>query len=73
MTLALPPDTDTPGYANENKNKPIETLLISETAKLFSPEEVGRKILQDSLVTLKYDQFFIFYHVYTFNILIYNI
>lgn len=50
MTLALPPDTDTPGYANESKDKPLETLLISETAKLFTPEEVGRKILQDTLV-----------------------
>lgn len=50
MTLALPPDTDTPGYANENKSKPLETKLISETAKLFTPEEVGNKILQDTLV-----------------------
>ncbi|XP_015366557.1 PREDICTED: 3-ketodihydrosphingosine reductase [Diuraphis noxia] len=49
VTLALPPDTDTPGYANESKDKPIETLLISATAKLFTPEEVGRKILQDTL------------------------
>ncbi|XP_026817902.1 3-ketodihydrosphingosine reductase [Rhopalosiphum maidis] len=49
VTLALPPDTDTPGYANESKNKPLETLLISETAKLFTPEEVGNKILQDAL------------------------
>jgi len=53
VTLALPPDTDTPGYANENKNKPLETLLISETAKLFTPKEVGSKILQDALVILK--------------------
>ncbi|XP_025205163.1 3-ketodihydrosphingosine reductase isoform X2 [Melanaphis sacchari] len=49
VTLALPPDTDTPGYTNESKNKPLETLLISETAKLFTPEEVGNKILQDAL------------------------
>lgn len=50
VTLALPPDTDTPGYANENKNKPLETMLISETAKLFKPEKVATKILQDALV-----------------------
>lgn len=50
MTLALPPDTDTPGYTNENKSKPLETMLISETAKLFKPEEVGNRILQDTLV-----------------------
>ncbi|XP_016663454.1 3-ketodihydrosphingosine reductase isoform X2 [Acyrthosiphon pisum] len=49
VTLALPPDTDTPGYANESKDKPLETLLISETANLFTPEEVGRQILQDTL------------------------
>jgi len=53
VILALPPDTDTPGYANENKDKPLETLLISETAKLFTPEEVGGKILQDAMVILK--------------------
>jgi len=51
--LALPPDTDTPGYANENKDKPLETLLISETTKLFTPEEVGDKILKDALVILR--------------------
>lgn len=50
ITLALPPDTDTPGFLNENKSKPLETLLISETTKLFTPEEVGSKILQDALV-----------------------
>jgi len=50
----LPPDTNTPGYANENKNKPLETMLISNTAKLSTPEDVGRKILQDALVILKF-------------------
>jgi len=59
VTLALPPDTDTPGYANESKDKPLETLLISETAKLFTPEEVGRQILQDTLVILKQQYFMI--------------
>jgi len=49
VTLALPPDTNTPGYANENKNKPLETMLISNTAKLSTPEDVGKKILQDAL------------------------
>lgn len=50
MTLALPPDTDTPGYSEELKGKPIETMLISETAKLFTPDDVGNKILHDALV-----------------------
>lgn len=53
VTLALPPDTDTPGYANENKSKPLETKLISETANLLTPEDVGNKILQDTLVIFK--------------------
>jgi 3-dehydrosphinganine reductase len=52
VTLALPPDTDTPGFANENKTKPLETSMISQTAKLYRPEEVGKKILQDALVIL---------------------
>lgn len=50
VTLALPPDTDTPGFTNENKSKPLETMLISEAAKLFTPEEVGSRILHDTLV-----------------------
>lgn len=52
--MALPPDTDTPGYENENKNKPVETMLISETAKLFTPEEVGSKIFLDALVIFQF-------------------
>lgn len=71
MTLALPPDTDTPGYANELKNKPLETLLISETAKLFTPEEVGIKILHDALVILK--QFYFSTSINTFYLNFLNV
>lgn len=56
----MPPDTDTPGYAEELIGKPLETLLISKTADLYSPEEVGNKILQDALVILKLLNFFYF-------------
>lgn len=38
IVLAYPPDTDTPGYKKENKGKPTETHLISETAGLYQPE-----------------------------------
>jgi 3-dehydrosphinganine reductase len=40
VSVAYPPDTDTPGFAEENVHKPEETRLISETAGLFKPEKV---------------------------------
>lgn len=49
VTLALPADTDTPGFANEEKSKPIETKLISGSGGLAKPEDVARRILIDSL------------------------
>ncbi len=48
--MSFPPDTDTPGFAEENKDKPEETRLISEAAGLFSPETVAKTLLNDSLV-----------------------
>ena len=50
VSLAFPPDTDTPGYEEEMKSKPKETRLLSETAGLFQPEYVARSIIEDSLV-----------------------
>jgi 3-dehydrosphinganine reductase len=50
VTLALPPDTDTPGFENENKTKPEETHLISQTGGLLAPDTVAEKLLQDALV-----------------------
>lgn len=50
ITLALPPDTDTPGFENENLTKLEETKLICESAGLFKPEAVAKAILKDSLV-----------------------
>ncbi|XP_031779959.1 3-ketodihydrosphingosine reductase [Nasonia vitripennis] len=49
VTLSLPPDTDTPGFAEEEKSKPLETKLISESAALVQPEEVAEKLLKDTL------------------------
>lgn len=50
VTVSLPPDTDTPGYITENQGKPKETFVISEAAKLYQPEEVAIKLLDDALV-----------------------
>ncbi|GBP85413.1 hypothetical protein EVAR_60254_1 [Eumeta japonica] len=49
LTLAFPPDTDTPGFKTEELTKPEETKLISASGGLHSAEEVGRKIVQDAL------------------------
>ncbi|XP_064640783.1 3-ketodihydrosphingosine reductase-like [Lineus longissimus] len=48
VTLSFPPDTDTPGLAMENKSKPRETRLISETAGLVQPEVVAKAMVEDS-------------------------
>ncbi|CAF0939541.1 unnamed protein product, partial [Adineta ricciae] len=45
VTVAYPPDTDTPGLAQENISKPIETQLINETSGMLSAEEVAQKII----------------------------
>lgn len=50
VTLALPPDTDTPGFAEEQKNKPQETRQISESAGLVAPEQVASQMVHDALV-----------------------
>lgn len=49
VTVGVPPDTDTPGLETENKTKPIETRLISETGGLFNPDDIARRMLDDTL------------------------
>lgn len=49
VTVAFPPDTDTPGLALENQNKPVETKLISETSGVYQPEQVARIIVRDAV------------------------
>jgi len=49
VTLSFPPDTDTPGYQEENKQKPRETTLISEAAGLFQPDKVASTLLHDAI------------------------
>ncbi len=41
VSVLYPPDTDTPGFENENKTKPKETAMLSEAAKLYTPEQVA--------------------------------
>ena len=50
MTLSFPPDTDTPGYAQENVGKPEETKLIAEATGLYQPEYVAKCIIDDAVV-----------------------
>lgn len=50
VTLALPADTDTPGFENEEKSKPKETKIISGSAGLAKPEDVAAQIIKDALV-----------------------
>jgi 3-dehydrosphinganine reductase len=45
--VLCPPDTDTPGFAEENKTKPEETKAISASAKLMSPDDVAAVLLND--------------------------
>ncbi|GFR48612.1 hypothetical protein Agub_g10523, partial [Astrephomene gubernaculifera] len=46
VSFAMPPDTDTPGFAEESKAKPPETKEISEAgATLFKPDKVAACIM----------------------------
>ncbi|XP_018420171.1 PREDICTED: 3-ketodihydrosphingosine reductase [Nanorana parkeri] len=49
VTVAYPPDTDTPGFAEENKSKPLETKLISESSSLCQPIQVAKVIVGDAI------------------------
>lgn len=45
VTLALPPDTDTPGYREEIKDMPPESRAVSADGGLFEADVVAKKIL----------------------------
>jgi len=47
VTMCMPPDTDTPGYEEEMKTKPLETKLISEAGGLVHPDAVAQKLYKD--------------------------
>ncbi len=49
VSILFPPDMDTPGFANENKTKPAETAIMSESVGLRTPEEVARTFVKGIL------------------------
>lgn len=50
VQICFPPDTDTEGYKAEMEaGKPEETHLISESAGLFQPDEVAKKMVLHSI------------------------
>lgn len=49
VTLCCPPDTDTPGLAEENRTKPAETRLVSAAGGLASADQVAARLLEDAL------------------------
>eukprot|EP00177_Eucheuma_denticulatum_P005712 GFKZ01010409.1.p1 GENE.GFKZ01010409.1~~GFKZ01010409.1.p1 ORF type:complete len:350 (+),score=49.49 GFKZ01010409.1:73-1122(+) len=44
VTVVYPPDTETPGLAEERHTMPAETIEISETGGLFSAQKVAEEI-----------------------------
>ncbi|MGQ9566511.1 MAG: SDR family oxidoreductase [Anaerolineae bacterium] len=46
VSVVYPPNTDTPGFAEENRTKPFETRYIEGTAGLMQPEEVAEVVLR---------------------------
>ena len=46
VSVLCPPDTDTPGFATENATKPAETMAISQTAKLMTPDAVAAALIK---------------------------
>jgi len=46
-SVAFPPDTDTPGFKEENICKPKETKEISASSGLFQPQEVAKKVIKE--------------------------
>ncbi|MFX1312931.1 MAG: SDR family oxidoreductase [Promethearchaeota archaeon] len=49
VSILFPVDTDTPGFAEENKLKPPECAIISESAKLMTSDEVADKFIKNIL------------------------
>jgi len=49
VSILFPADTDTPGFAEENKLKPEECKIISETGTLMSAEEVAEEFIKGVL------------------------
>jgi len=46
VSVLCPPDTDTPGFTEENKTKPPETKVISASGSLMKPAQVANALLR---------------------------
>lgn len=46
ISVLCPPDTDTPGYEEEEKTKPFETRALSGKVKLMTPHDVAEKYIK---------------------------
>lgn len=46
VSVLCPPDTDTPGFKEENKTKPPETIAVSATANIMKPEAVAKALVK---------------------------
>jgi len=46
FSILCPPDTDTPGFAMENKTKPVELKIMSKGGGFMTPDEVAVKLMQ---------------------------
>jgi len=46
VSVLCPPDTDTPGFVEENKTKPPETKAVSAAANILKPEAVAAALLK---------------------------
>jgi len=49
FSILYPPDTDTPGFEEEEKTKPEEAKIISEGGGLLTPEEVAEEFIEGIL------------------------
>lgn len=47
VTVCFPPDTDTPGYEEENKIKPALTSAISKSGQVYQPDDVAQALMRD--------------------------
>jgi 3-dehydrosphinganine reductase len=50
VSVAYPPDTDTPGYELEMESKPSLTKRLSESGSVFLPKEVAVDMVNKSTI-----------------------
>ena len=46
VSVLSPPDTDTPGFVEENKTNPPETKAVSSAANIMKPEALAAALLK---------------------------